>query len=116
MNSIVRERNNSEIYRAFCSALATKANNPALYGATVLRTELANDGSCCRIFLAVGGDAEEQKKCIDAFNRSGGFFRTEIAKSVDLRRIPKLNFIIDKGQENADRVEELLNAIRKRSQ
>jgi len=113
MGTFAVQRTNSEIYRAFCLALSTRANNPVFSGVTVLRTELSPDGSCVRIFLNVGGQENHQKKALSAFDKSAGFFRTEIAKTVNLRRVPKLTFVLDKGNENADRVEELLRKIKK---
>jgi ribosome-binding factor A len=38
------------------------------------------------------------------FQQATGFFRSEVAKVVNLRRIPRLVFIQDKGQKNADRI------------
>ncbi|MDR1917939.1 MAG: 30S ribosome-binding factor RbfA [Christensenellaceae bacterium] len=111
MGSFSHDRTNSEIYRAFCIALTTRTNNPTLCGATVTRTELSNDSGSLRVFLSINGNEDEQKKVLDAFNKSSGFFRGEIAKNVSLRIVPKLSFIIDKGNENADKVEELLRKI-----
>jgi ribosome-binding factor A len=105
------ERTNSEIYRACCIALTTRANNPLLSGVTILRTELSRDSSVVRVYLRINGDDDAQKKSLDAFQKSDGFFKGEIAKNLSLRRIPKLSFIIDKGNENIDRVEELLQKI-----
>jgi ribosome-binding factor A len=110
MGTHSHERANSEIYRAFCTSLATKANNPIFGGVTVLRTELSADGSSVRVFLTVGGSAAEEK-VLEAFYKGAGFFRTEIAKTVSLRRVPKISFVVDKGNDNASRVEELLNKI-----
>jgi ribosome-binding factor A len=106
-----KQRTNSEIYRAFCIALSTRANNPSLCGAAVLRTELNADGSCVRVYLSADGDEAQQQKIFNAFKRSSGFFRTEIANTISLRRVPKLFFVMDRGSENAGRVEELLQQI-----
>jgi ribosome-binding factor A len=113
MGSYSHDRTNSEIYRAFCIALTTRANNPLLNRASVARTELSNDGGCVRIFLTMNGSEAEQKKIIAAFDKSSGFFRSEIAKNVSLRIVPKLSFITDKGSENTARVEKLLREIKK---
>jgi ribosome-binding factor A len=98
----MRERINADIYRAVSTALMTKVNDPALADASVLRTELSADGSVCDIFVT---------NHLDDFKKASGFFRTEIAKAVNLRRVPKLSFIMDRGQSNAERVEMLLSRI-----
>ena len=99
MKSIAKERINADLYRALSSILMTKVNNHALQGATILRTELSADGSVCDVYVT---------DHLTEFRQATGFFRSEVAKVVNLRRMPRLVFIQDKGQENADRVNELL--------
>lgn len=99
MRSIAKERINADLYRALSNILMTKVNNRALQGATILRTELSADGSVCDIYVT---------DHLAEFRQATGFFRSETAKVVNLRRMPRLVFIQDKGQENADRVNELL--------
>ena len=99
MKSIAKERINADLYRALSNILMTKVNDHALRGATILRTELSDDGSVCDIYVT---------DHLDAFRQATGFFRSEVAKVIKLRRIPRLVFIQDKGQDNADRVNMLL--------
>ena len=102
MKSIAKERINADLYRALSIILMTKVNHPALREATILRTELSDDGSVCDIYVT---------DHLTEFRQATGFFRTEAAKVVNLRRMPRLVFIQDKGQANADRVNELLAQI-----
>lgn len=102
MKTITKERVNADIYRAISSVLMSKANNPALQGATILRTELSDDGSVCDVFVTAN---------LGAFQKATGFFRSEVAKKVNLRRMPRLVFILDEGQKNQERVAELLAQI-----
>lgn len=99
MKSIAKERINADLYRALSNTLMTKVNHPGLREATILRTELSDDGSVCDIYVT-GHLAD--------FQQATGFFRSEVAKVVNLRRIPRLVFIQDKGQDNADRINQLL--------
>ncbi len=99
MKSIANERINADLYRALSNILMTKVNHPALRSATILRTELSIDGSVCDVYVT---------DHLAEFQQAAGFFRSETAKVVNLRRMPRLVFIQDKGQNNADRVNELL--------
>lgn len=103
MNNIVHDRLNSEIYRSLSTILLTKTNNPKLKGCSILRTELNADGCVVHAFT--------QEEFVKPLNASSGFFRTELAKDISLRRVPKIIFFADKGDNNADRVDELLNII-----
>jgi len=102
MRSIAKERINADLYRALSSILMTKVNHPALREATILRTELSADGSVLDVFVT---------DHLTEFRQATGFFRSEAAKLVNLRRMPRIVFIQDKGQINADRVNELLAEI-----
>lgn len=102
MRSIAKERINADLYRALSSILMTKVNHPKLREATILRTELSTDGSVCDVYVT---------DHLAEFQQATGFFRSEVAKVVNLRRMPRLVFIQDKGQDNADRVNELLAVI-----
>lgn len=102
MKTIAKERINADLYRAISSVLMTKVNNRALQGASILKTELSDDGSVCDVYVT---------DSLDAFKSAAGFFRSEVAKVVNLRRMPRFVFILDKGQQNADRVAELLAQI-----
>ena len=99
MKSIAKERINADLYRALSTIIMTKVNHAGLRGATILRTELSADGSVCDVFVT---------DHLAAFQQAAGFFRSEVAKLVNLRRMPRFVFIQDKGQDNADRVNELL--------
>lgn len=102
MKNIAKERINADLYRALSNILMTKVNHPALRNATILRTELSADGSVCDIYVT---------DHLAEFQQATGFFRSEVAKVVNLRRMPRLVFIQDKGQDNADRVNELLSQL-----
>ena len=102
MKSIAKERINADLYRALSTILMTKTNNPELLDASILRTKLSDDGSVCDVYVT---------KHLAAFQQATGFFRSEVAKVVNLRRMPRLVFIQDHGQANADRVAELLEQI-----
>ena len=45
--------------------------------------------------------------------RSAGFIRKEILKSVRSKKVPKLEFIIDDSRQEADRIDGLLSLIEK---
>lgn len=46
---------------------------------------------------------------------SAGFIRKEILKSVHLKKVPKLEFIIDDSRQEADKIDNLINLIEKES-
>ncbi len=58
--------------------------------------------------LPVGGDA---KKVLRALRKARGFFRSHIAKTLNLRYTPDLAFYFDDINEEVDRIDTLLREI-----
>jgi len=89
------KRIEADIFRIIRTATIANGN--------VLRVELSKDLSSARVF--VSGDIKE-------FENMSGFLKTEIANNMSIRKVPNLKFIIDVGEQNAQRVEELLRQIK----
>lgn len=95
------QRINSDIYRILATFIQERGMS-----AEVVDVKNSADLSECKVFVT-----DE----VEALNKASSFLRTEIAKKLNLKNTPKLKFIQDKGRENAARVEELLEKIRKNS-
>jgi ribosome-binding factor A len=106
------QRINSDIYRIISVAISTKLNNKDINSVSILEVATSGDLSGAKVFVSIEGSAEEQQKVMSALESAGGFLRTEIAQTLNLKNTPKLKFILDRGRENADRVAELLEQIK----
>lgn len=58
--------------------------------------------------LPVGSDP---KQALQALKKARGFFRTRLAKTLNLRYTPELFFYYDRGNEDVDRMEKLFRKI-----
>ena len=93
------QRINSDIYRIIASYISERD-----IAAEVVEVKTTADLSEAKVFVT----AE-----LETFNEAAGFLRSEIARRLNLRNTPRLIFIKDRGRENAARVEELLEEIKK---
>ena len=55
-----------------------------------------------------GGDKEAVKAVIDGLNRAAPFFRRMIAKQLELRAVPRINFIPDVSFDKASEMDALM--------
>ena len=94
------QRINSDIYRIIASFIAERG-----ISAEVAEVQTAADLSEAKIFVT----AE-----LETLGQAAGFLRSEIARRLNLRHTPKIIFVKDRGRENAARVEELLEQIKKK--
>lgn len=90
-------------------------SDPRIAGVLISRVEMSDDLQVAKVFvrneigeaLSVAG----RRSMLEGLEAAGGRLRREIAKSVDLRRVPTLRFLYDEGRDSAYRVEEILREI-----
>ena len=79
---------------------------------TITDTDLTNDYSYLTVYYTVL-DGRDKKKAREGLEDSKKFLRGAIASRVTMKRIPELVFKYDETYENAKRIEELLEQIKK---
>ena len=99
-------RTNADIFRVLSLALREKVANPALADAAIVRVDTAPDLGNCKIFVT--GE-------VAAFEKLTAMFKAEIANNLKIKRVPSLKFVVDNGDKNTLRVEELLKQIKEKN-
>jgi len=84
--------------------LVSKVRDPNLQGVSISRVDVTDDLSIARIFFSVLNHLEGVKAAEKGLQRAKGFMRSHIAKTLNLRFTPALQFRYD---ETAQKVEEL---------
>lgn len=75
---------------------------------TVTRVELSSDGKWSTIFFTVFPD-EYQKTALEFAKRKRSEFKEFVKENSKLGRIPQLDFEIDLGEKNRQKIDNLLN-------
>jgi ribosome-binding factor A len=91
--------------------LISKVRDPRLQGVSISRVEVADDLSLARIFFTVLGGAKEVKEAGIGLERAKGFMRSHIAKTLNLRFTPALQFKYDKVMEKVAELEDIFQEI-----
>jgi ribosome-binding factor A len=102
----------SELQKVISLLLRTKIKDPKLAsGATITEIDLSKDLSYAKVYYTclIKEDAGYIAK---AFEKSKGFFRSSIAKSLNLRIVPNLKFIYDNSLEYGMQMEEKIKQAR----
>lgn len=74
---------------------------------TVTAVDIGPDLQHAAVYvMPLGG--ENADKIVEALNRASGFFRSEMARELDLRYTPKLTFKIDRSFDEAAHIDKLL--------
>ncbi|MCD8209830.1 MAG: 30S ribosome-binding factor RbfA [Coprobacillus sp.] len=81
--------------------------NPHLGFISIPEVKVSSDYSYAKIYVSFFNEKDE-KEGMAALNHSKGFIRTELAKRMDTRRVPELNFVVDKGYQNEEKIRKIL--------
>ena len=90
--------------------LLQRAADPRLSGASISRVDVSPDLKAAKIYITAASK-EESKRTMDGVKKAKGFFRSHLAKVLNLRYTPELMFYYDNIAEEAQRVEQLLTEL-----
>ena len=99
----------AEQIREEISELAVSGlKDPRIGFATITEVRLTPDLRLARVLVSVLGTAEEQEETLEGFRAAAAFIRRTLGQRLKMRRTPELEFQLDRTEERAARIEELL--------
>ncbi|MEK7531574.1 MAG: ribosome-binding factor A [Patescibacteria group bacterium] len=103
-NKNKNERLKEEIHRAAARFLLEESNHRSLI--TITRTDLSEHAERMMIFLSVLPE-EAEEEALEFSNRKRGELKKYLSQNFRLSRIPFIQFIIDRGEKNRQRLDEI---------
>ena len=94
--------------------LEGELGDPRIGLAAVSEVVLAPGGKMARVFVRVEGDDDEAEQTLAGLNAAKGFIRRQLANHMGLRQAPELVFMIDRSEQYASRIDELLGRTKER--
>lgn len=83
---------------------------------SVVSAVVAPDLKTCKVYISVLGDADEQRGTLEGLRAATGYLRRELARTVNLRITPELQFVltqsIEYGVHMSRRIDEVLSEDR----
>ena len=92
-------------------AIIRDLKDPRIKDVTVTMVEVTPDLRQAKVNVTVRGDAAKQKLCIRGLQNSAGFIQQKVGRRIDTRYTPRLEFVIDKGLDNALAVTRILEEV-----
>lgn len=102
------ERMNKIAMRELSSILLLDAKNALLKFVSITKVSLTQDLSIATVWYSVIGKETEIEATKKALEDAKGFLRTELAKRLQIRKIPDLKFKFDESLAYGKHIEELL--------
>ncbi len=112
MSGYRQTRINEEISHALAEALR-ESKDPRIIGAfvTVTDVDCAKDLKTANVYFSYLSKSYTEKEVRTALKCASGYLRTYLARTINLRETPILNFIYDNSVERGNRISAILNEI-----
>ncbi len=106
------ERIQSIIMKNISEIIQFEVKNPHLGFVSIPEVRVSKDFSHAKVYVSFLNE-DEIKEGLKALNHSKGFIRSELAKRMDTRRVPEIEFVYDDGYKKEERISEILKNIDK---
>ena len=105
------ERIQSEIMKRLSVLIKDNVRDPRVSECIIGITDVKVDSELSRALVSVSvfGDGEQ---AVNGLNHSAGFLRSRLKELMDIRTMPALKFVLDRGAEYAAEIEAILKKIR----
>ena len=108
-----KERIAEQIREEISQIVATEVADPGVGLVTVTRVKVTPDLSLARVYWTILGDAAERKKTQKALERATPFVRHILSTRLTMRRAPEVQFLYDQSTAAQERVEEILQELKR---
>ena len=105
------ERVARELHNRLAQIIEQRVEDPRLRDVTITGVKASADFSYLRVFYRTLGDREQATQ---AFNKAKPFIRRCLGDGSRLRRVPELDFRIDKSLDSGARIDEILKELETR--
>jgi ribosome-binding factor A len=93
--------------------ISAELKDPRIGFATVTEVDMSGDLHHARVFISVLGSADAQQKSLEGLTSAAAYIRRELGHRLRLRRAPELTFVLDHAAEENERLERLLQRLKK---
>ena len=100
------------IRQVVAEALAQDVRDPRVERVTVIGVRVTGDLGHARISVVLG-EGVEAERAMEGLTSAAGFLRGRVARALSTRIVPELEFVLDRGAEHAQRMNELFASLRK---
>lgn len=117
MASKVRvQRIADRIKEELSSMLIHELSDPRLSGASITDVKVDRELAYANIYVSAVEGEQRSKDILAGFQSAAGFIRRYLSREIELRTFPQLRFNWDPTPENAERIEHLLDEMKRQAQ
>lgn len=95
-----------QMQREVAYLLQFEVKDPRVKGVTVTAVEVTGDMAHAKIFYSAAKASDQLQQGLE---KSSGFLRSQVAKSMLLRTVPQLHFVYDASLDNGIKMSKLID-------
>jgi len=95
--------------------LAKEVSDPRIGQITLTGVEVSQDLKHARVFFSLLTGDRQKAEVLSGLKSATGFIRARVAKEINLRFVPAIEFVYDETQDRVQHIEELLQQVKKES-
>src|SRR5438445_5242116 len=100
----------AEVIREVASeTVLFEMRDPLVKGVTVTRAEVSGDLQHAKIYVSVMGTPKEQQLTLYGLRHASGFIQSKLARRLQTRFTPVIQFVLDKGVKHSIEMTRLIN-------
>jgi len=111
MNEIKTKKMGSTFAREISYILTTEVKDPNAKFATITGCDVTNDLSYAKVYFTTL--KENVDNVTNSLNKAANFIELELAKRIDIRKMPQITFHYDTSYEYGQNIEKLIEEIHK---
>ena len=112
MENVKLERLNHAIQEEISKILMLEVKDEDIKFVTITGCDISNDLSYCKVYFTVL-DENKKENIVSDLNNAASFIRGELSKRIDIRHTPELKFIYDTSIEYGNKIDTLMDKIKK---
>ena len=92
-------------------AILADLKDPRIQDVTVTHVEMSPDMRHAKVHVSVMGNETKQRLSLAGLKSAAGFLQSKVAKRIETRYTPRLEFVLDLGVKKSIQIAEILNRV-----
>ena len=105
------QRLNEQLRREISEIVRWNVKDPRVGPAAISRVETSADLSHARVWVVIVGDQVDERDTLAGLAGAAAFIRSQLSDRIEIRKVPALNFKVDRSMAHAVHIENLLDDV-----
>jgi ribosome-binding factor A len=92
-------------------AILAELKDPRIRDVTVTHVEVSGDLRHAKVHVSVMGDTTRQQLSLRGLKSAAGFLQSKVARRIDTRYTPRIDFLLDQGVKKSIEVARILHDV-----